>query len=432
MISSSDVLKTSYLASIGVAIVILAIPASAQRKQSSTAPVLVQVAESNDPQSTVADVGDSSILWGAPSLEENQVITATAGESVDGFPNWNERVLHEWINRSRSDPQADLTGCTQCPDKSCYSPVAPLAWNSDLSRAARFHSAHMAKAGFFAHNSPCTLNPAIGTLYPNSCDGSPGCACVGPGTTTTQVRVQTFAPTLFYGGEIIASVGDPNQAFYLWLNEATGSGTCSFSFENGHRWLILKANGAVGAGVFSAAVADFGSAPTPSKIVSGAHYPRQAASVEVWANWYDSAAPASAAVVVNGISIPMTRRRGTGTNGAWSATLSGVGGGTSRYYFQFRDSAGTTHSYPTTGSYGICNTCPDWSSQRATGQSLRGDANGDGAVNSSDIFFLINFLFASGPAPIGSGDANSDGRVTSSDTFFLINFLFAAGPAPGP
>jgi IPT/TIG domain/Dockerin type I domain len=59
-----------------------------------------------------------------------------------------------------------------------------------------------------------------------------------------------------------------------------------------------------------------------------------------------------------------------------------------------------------------------------------GDANGDGQVTVADVFYLINYLFAGGPAPIGSGDANGDGSVTVSDVFYLINYLFAGGPAP--
>ena len=61
----------------------------------------------------------------------------------------------------------------------------------------------------------------------------------------------------------------------------------------------------------------------------------------------------------------------------------------------------------------------------------KGDANGDGLVTVADVFLLINFLFAAGPAPAGcSGDANGDLEVTVADVFHLINFLFAAGPPP--
>jgi hypothetical protein len=63
------------------------------------------------------------------------------------------------------------------------------------------------------------------------------------------------------------------------------------------------------------------------------------------------------------------------------------------------------------------------------------DANGDHVIDPADIFYLVNFLFKSGPAPSGalgmlSGDANGDGVVDPADIFYLINFLFMNGPAP--
>jgi streptogramin lyase len=66
----------------------------------------------------------------------------------------------------------------------------------------------------------------------------------------------------------------------------------------------------------------------------------------------------------------------------------------------------------------------------SAGISTPGDVNGDGQVTVADVFYLINDLFAGGPAPIGSGDTNGDGLVTVSDVFYLINYLFAGGPAP--
>lgn len=61
---------------------------------------------------------------------------------------------------------------------------------------------------------------------------------------------------------------------------------------------------------------------------------------------------------------------------------------------------------------------------------LPGDVNGDGVSNVADVFYLINTLFAGGPAPLGPADANGDGKVDVSDVFYLINFLFAGGPTP--
>ncbi|HNX48811.1 MAG TPA: dockerin type I domain-containing protein, partial [Thermoanaerobaculaceae bacterium] len=61
---------------------------------------------------------------------------------------------------------------------------------------------------------------------------------------------------------------------------------------------------------------------------------------------------------------------------------------------------------------------------------LRGDVNGDGNVDVSDVFFLINYLFAGGPNPVGQADVNGDNSIDVQDVFQLINHLFAGGPAP--
>jgi hypothetical protein len=67
---------------------------------------------------------------------------------------------------------------------------------------------------------------------------------------------------------------------------------------------------------------------------------------------------------------------------------------------------------------------------RVAGAPVAGDVNDDGVLDVDDVFYLINFLFAGGPAPAGSGDEDGDGSVTALDLFYLINHLFAGGPAP--
>src|SRR5258707_6287472 len=58
------------------------------------------------------------------------------------------------------------------------------------------------------------------------------------------------------------------------------------------------------------------------------------------------------------------------------------------------------------------------------------DPNGDAAVDPADVFYLVNYLFSSGPVPKGvagpvvSGDANGDGVVDPADIFYLVNYLF--------
>src|SRR5882672_5202067 len=102
------------------------------------------------------------------------------GEAVNGFPNWNERVLLEWTNRARSDPQVEMATCgANCGDATCYNPVAPLPWNVNLAHSARFHDENMAKMNFFAHDSACTLVVNIATVYPATCDAGAACSCVG-------------------------------------------------------------------------------------------------------------------------------------------------------------------------------------------------------------------------------------------------------------
>jgi hypothetical protein len=59
-----------------------------------------------------------------------------------------------------------------------------------------------------------------------------------------------------------------------------------------------------------------------------------------------------------------------------------------------------------------------------------GDVDGSGVVDIADVFYLINYLFASGPLPSGPADADGNGVVDIADVFYLINFLFAGGPAP--
>lgn len=61
-----------------------------------------------------------------------------------------------------------------------------------------------------------------------------------------------------------------------------------------------------------------------------------------------------------------------------------------------------------------------------------GDASGDGLVDVSDVIYLINYLYKSGPAPVPLESANVsvDLVVDIADAVYLLNFLFKHGPAP--
>jgi hypothetical protein len=60
----------------------------------------------------------------------------------------------------------------------------------------------------------------------------------------------------------------------------------------------------------------------------------------------------------------------------------------------------------------------------------RGDADGDGTLTISDVFYLINSLFAGGPPPVFNSDVDTSGATDIGDVFYVINYLFAGGPQP--
>ena len=283
--------------------------------------------------------------------------------------------MHEWTNRARCDPQVEMTNCgSACAEGACYTAKAPLPWMEALNHAARFHSDEMKAQNYFAHDSACTLVSNINSLYPGSCTGAASCACVGgtqtcnPTCTTWSGRVSLFSASA--AGEIIASGTDPNGAFYQWLYESYNKTTCGFDYgppTNGHRYNILMSGPAVGYGAGTGpSVGDFGGSGTTTKLISGSHYPRYAATVDAWANWYDSAAPSGALINVDGTCTAMTLTRGSGTNGAYHTAVTGMGSGCHRYFFLFHDSNSTLVTFPTTGSLGIgpANSCADWDSSR--------------------------------------------------------------------
>jgi hypothetical protein len=62
-----------------------------------------------------------------------------------------------------------------------------------------------------------------------------------------------------------------------------------------------------------------------------------------------------------------------------------------------------------------------------------GDANGDGLINISDVIYMVNYLYRSGPPPVSfeAGDANCDGDHSLVDILTLINYLYKGGRPPG-
>lgn len=63
---------------------------------------------------------------------------------------------------------------------------------------------------------------------------------------------------------------------------------------------------------------------------------------------------------------------------------------------------------------------------------IKGDADGSGVVDISDVVFCVQYIFAGGPAPapLQSADVNRDFATTISDCTYLVNYISAGGPAP--
>jgi hypothetical protein len=69
----------------------------------------------------------------------------------------------------------------------------------------------------------------------------------------------------------------------------------------------------------------------------------------------------------------------------------------------------------------------------AIGQGdLCGDVNGDMAINSSDVVYIVDYIFADGPAPdpLSIADVNCSGAVNMADAVYLVAYLLGSGPEP--
>jgi glucose/arabinose dehydrogenase len=59
-----------------------------------------------------------------------------------------------------------------------------------------------------------------------------------------------------------------------------------------------------------------------------------------------------------------------------------------------------------------------------------GDVNGDGETNAADVFYLSNYFYAAGPAPVQGGDVDGNGQLTAADLTYLTAYVYGRGPAP--
>ena len=64
---------------------------------------------------------------------------------------------------------------------------------------------------------------------------------------------------------------------------------------------------------------------------------------------------------------------------------------------------------------------------------LMGDVNQSAAITSSDLIYMVNYVFKSGPDPLPDrsvGDVNCSGGLGASDIIYLVNHIFKSGAPP--
>jgi hypothetical protein len=62
----------------------------------------------------------------------------------------------------------------------------------------------------------------------------------------------------------------------------------------------------------------------------------------------------------------------------------------------------------------------------------RGDVDGSGSVDVSDLTYLVDYLFGGGPAPVclEEADVDGSGSIDVSDLTYIVDYLFGGGAAP--
>lgn len=250
------------------------------------------------------------------------------GEPVDGVPNRYERLLHVLTNQVRQAPH-DWPGW----DTSLATAAArsPVAHESGLSAAARFHADDMATNMCFQHES---------------CDGTP-----------FQTRVSRYFSGAGSGENIYSALGDRSAytAITSWMN------------SDGHRTNMLLGGWThLGTGFSERSnqiyyVQDFGEtnrAPVPP--IPAAAFFADGQELVLLANYWDPEGrrPVSFDAVLDGAAHEMERIAGPDGNETLSVRVDRPEDCTPVYYVAIGDDGDET-TYPTEGSLLVGKGCTE-------------------------------------------------------------------------
>jgi hypothetical protein len=247
-----------------------------------------------------------------------------------------------------------------------------------------------------------------------------GCSSAPSAATTVTVNPIPATPTITPGGPTTFCAG--------------GSVTLTSSSASGNQWYL--GGNPIGGATNQAYVASAGGDYTVIVTATGCSSAASAATT-VTVNPNPNAtitAPASTVTASTGNAASVANA-GAGATYSWSITNGTItaGAGTANITFTAGAIGPLTLNVTVTTSAGC--PVPGTATVNVTAPAQQFDANGDGLIDPSDVFYLVNYLYSGGPVPAGpaglmSGDANGDSVVDPADIFYVINFLFLGGPQP--
>ena len=129
-------------------------------------------------------------------------------------------------------------------------------------------------------------------------------------------------------------------------------------------------------------------------------------------------------------SLPKTNGPRAGEQINWDVLASG-GGPMSSANFLLDGTLGQMVAGPSTSTNFTLN-AGYWQNFAAAQAYLCGDVDDNNQVDITDAVFLVNYIFASGPAPdpLSSGDVDCNNQVDITDAVYLVNYIFASGAVP--
>ena len=381
------------------------------------------------------------LLAGCGPLEDREqvgvAVEPLVGVPVDGYPNYQERLMLVAINRARSAP--NVSGKTSSTCSTARTAQLPLMYNHDASRAARFHGANtFLSGGSLSHSSYCNLRSNVGTTYGSTCDGNKSCACVagtddfscvisGGHGTDFAARAALFGFDPSSSSEVLAAGHDSGwDAVWEWMKECPNN--------DGHRLALTSATyNQIGVGYHGGTSCGYSrfyggelgnDGPARYALPAGAHRPQTGTSFDFYVNYYNSAgAPQAVKLVVDGVCKAMTLELGAASNGTYKTSKT-VTSACHEYWFLAYTASGARRVYPEKGAWGV-GTCTAYKTnamQASCEDCLPGEtqACGVGQCAGTRSCALGKWTSCNGPAPsaeVCDGvDNNCDGKLPANES----------------